>query len=111
MLMARQMGNVRIDYDIYLGSLRLLLEVFELIKHSGPPVGTSEEEWSDIHREFDNSVFELKVRDFELTKQYGELYERRSMIGNTEVCLHHILTYRLSMSNAHSLTSSSAQRW
>ena len=88
MTMARQMGNVLIDYDVYLSSLNLLQEVSRLIRDAGPPAGTSRESWDEIHRNNNEGrTFEHVYADFELRKRYGQLYEQRAAIGNNEVCL------------------------
>ena len=42
MRMARQMGNIMIDYDIYLASLQLLIDMIRLVNNSDPPFGIGE---------------------------------------------------------------------
>ena len=79
------MGNILIDYDIYLSSLKLLQNIFESTKGLGPPAGIDKDEWRDIHVEFNGSTFDDVYAEIELLKQYGQLYERRAMIGNQEV--------------------------
>ena len=85
MAMARQMGNVMIDYDIYLASLKLLLEINGLLKGSDPPGGISDEQWREANLELDTNVFEQAYGGYELLRRYGQLYEQRAMIGNQEV--------------------------
>ncbi|KAK3716497.1 hypothetical protein LTR37_006393 [Vermiconidia calcicola] len=57
MRMGRQMGNVNIDYDIYLVSLKFLEEVFDLIKNADPPPSTKAEDWKLLHQEFRGGNF------------------------------------------------------
>ncbi|KAK3722456.1 hypothetical protein LTR37_002448 [Vermiconidia calcicola] len=85
MLMARQMGNVMIDYDIYLASLKLLQEISLLMRESRPPIGIDHAEWHQLHQDFDGKMFEHVYADIDLLKRYGQLYEQRTIIGNSEV--------------------------
>lgn len=39
------MGNVMIDYDIYLASLKLLIEISRLLRYSDVSGNMEEEEW------------------------------------------------------------------
>ena len=85
MLMARQIGNVMIDLDIYMASLKLLTEISRLFRYCDVYGNLSEDEWRHLHLEFDDvQTFEQISADFELLKRYGGLYEQRSMIGNNE---------------------------
>ena len=85
MLMARQMGNVMIDYDIYIASLKMLQEISHLTRRSQAPAGISKDEWQNLPLEFDEvNIFEGVQADMELLRRYGQLYEQRSMIGNSE---------------------------
>lgn len=84
MLMARQMGNVLIDYDIYQSSLMLLQEVYQMIRMADPPRHLTQQQWQDIHYEFDGKTFELIHSQLNLLRKYGQLYEERSKIGNAE---------------------------
>ncbi|KAK5170478.1 uncharacterized protein LTR77_005066 [Saxophila tyrrhenica] len=86
MLMARQMGNVQIDHDLDLWSLRMLQEVYQIIRDCGPPDFFTEDEWQQLHREFDGETFQQVSTVFEYLKLCGQLYERRATIGNNEVC-------------------------
>ena len=85
MTMARQIGNLLIDYDIFLASLDLLQEMSEWIKQQGPPDDTSAEEWEAIHNDLDGRNFETVRAEFQLLQRYGQLYEERTKIGNSEV--------------------------
>ena len=85
MTMARQMGNVMIDYDIYLASLGMLREIYHWTKDQDPPEGVTPEEWRIAHLEFDGRNFDTVKEEFELLRRYGQLYEERTKIGNSEV--------------------------
>lgn len=87
MLMARQMGNVMIDYDIYLASLKLLQEISLLMRESKPPIDIDNDEWHRVHQDFDGKMFEHVYADIDLLKRYGHLYEQRTIIGNSEVLI------------------------
>ena len=85
MLMARQMGNMSIDYDIYLASIKMLQEISYLIRHSDAPAHLSEDEWRSLSLEFDDlNTFEQVEREFVLLRRYGQLYEQRCQLGNSE---------------------------
>ena len=84
MTMARQMGNVMIDYDIYLASLALLQEVYKWTKEQEPPASVTAEEWRAAHLEFDGRNFQTVKEEFVLLQRYGALYEERTKIGNSE---------------------------
>jgi hypothetical protein len=85
MLMARQMGNVMIDYDLYIWSLKVLQEVYRIIRDAEPPEGYTADQWQQLHQEFDGSTFDHVQTDFEHLRRCGQLYEQRAMIGNSEV--------------------------
>ena len=82
--MARQMGNVMVDYEVYLAGLALIEEVYAWIRDQAPPAGTSVQEWRRAHHDFDGRCFATVRREFELLRRYGELYEDRTKIGNDE---------------------------
>ena len=84
MTMARQMGNVMIDYDIYLASLELLQEVYQWTKEQDPPVGLTAAAWRAAHLDFDGRNFKTAHQEFALLRRYGALYEERTKIGNAE---------------------------
>lgn len=87
MKIARQMGNVVIDYDIFLASLRQMVDISRFLKDSDPPAGMSETEWCNIHIELDpTKIFTQLQGDYELLKKYGKLYESRAIIGYQEAC-------------------------
>ena len=86
MRMARQMGNIMIDYDIYLASLQLLIDMTRLINNSEAPLGISNDEWRQENLDLNPvKTFEQIHADYELLRRYGQLYEQRAMIGNQEV--------------------------
>ena len=84
MRMGRQMGNVNIDYDIYLVSLKFLEEVFDLIKNADPPPSTKAEDWKLLHQEFRGGNFREVYENINLLRTYGRLYQQRGAIGNNE---------------------------
>ena len=74
-----------IDYDIYLASLKLLIEISRLLRCSDVSGNMDEEEWRNLHLEFDDvQTFEQVYADIELQRRYGKLYEQRTMIGHNE---------------------------
>ena len=85
MTMARQMGNLMTDYDIYLASIALIQEIYQWIKEQDPPDGVSPDEWRLAHLDYDGRNFETVRLEFKLLQRYGSLYEERTKIGNSEV--------------------------
>ena len=85
MLMARQMGNMMIDFDIYIASLKLLQEVSCFIRDADAPVSVSDDDWRGMKLEFDEiKTFEQVQSEFELNRRYGQLYEQRCQLGYNE---------------------------
>ena len=84
MTMARQIGNVLVDYDVYLASLALLQEVYAWIREQDPPDGVSAHDWRAAHLVFDGRSFQTVRQEFELLQRYGRLYMERTTIGNSE---------------------------
>ena len=84
MRMGRQMGNVNIDYDIYLVSLKFLEEVFDLIRNADPPASVKSEDWKLLHQEFGGGNLREVYENINLLGTYGQLYQQRGVIGNNE---------------------------
>ena len=74
-----------IDYDFYLRSLKVIQDVYQLIRDANAPEGLTDDQWKQLHKEFDGSTFDHVRTDFEHLRRCGQLYEQRAMIGNTEV--------------------------
>ena len=74
------------DYDIYITSLTSLQEISRLQREAEAPAGLSEDEWRDLHLEFDDMKYFKQIEDHtELQRGYGRLYKERCQLNYNEL--------------------------